>query len=93
MSQVWINASYLIASACFILTLQSLSSPVHARKGVALGSLGMLVAVIGTLLHKDIVTYQWIGIAIIIGSAIGAAMSIWIPMTKMPERIDRKSVV
>ena len=43
---------------------------------------------VGTLLlHHDIVTYKWIALGLIIGSLIGAAMSIWIPMTKMPERI------
>jgi NAD(P) transhydrogenase subunit beta len=79
--------TYLIASVCFILALQGLSSPRHARRGNLLGSLGMLVAVVGTLLHTEILTFRWIAIGLMIGSAIGAAMSIWIPMTKMPERI------
>ncbi|HXU29469.1 MAG TPA: NAD(P)(+) transhydrogenase (Re/Si-specific) subunit beta [Thermoanaerobaculia bacterium] len=79
--------SYLIASVCFILALQALSSPKHARKGNLLGAVGMLVAVIGTLLHQDILTFKWIALGLILGSLIGGAMSIWIPMTKMPERI------
>ncbi len=79
--------SYLIASVCFILALQALSSPKHARKGNLLGAVGMLIAVIGTLLHQDILTFRWIALGLILGSLIGGAMSIWIPMTKMPERI------
>jgi NAD(P) transhydrogenase subunit beta len=79
--------SYLVASACFILALQALSSPRHARKGNGIGAFGMLVAVVGTLLHAEILTFRWIAIGLIIGSAIGAAMAVWIPMTKMPERI------
>jgi NAD(P) transhydrogenase subunit beta len=79
--------SYLIASVCFILALQALSSPKHARRGNLLGAIGMLVAVIGTLLHQDILTFKWIALGLILGSLIGGAMSIWIPMTKMPERI------
>ena len=79
--------SYLIASVCFILALQALSSPKHARRGNLLGAIGMLVAVLGTLLHHEILTYKWIALGLILGSLIGGAMSIWIPMTKMPERI------
>jgi H+-translocating NAD(P) transhydrogenase subunit beta len=79
--------SYLIASVCFIVALQALSSPKHARRGNAIGAFGMLVAVVGTLLLTQILTFKWILIGLTIGSAIGAAMSIWIPMTKMPERI------
>jgi NAD(P) transhydrogenase subunit beta len=87
--------SYLVASVCFILALQALSSPKHARRGNAIGAFGMLVAVVGTLMLHDattegahrILTFKWIVPALILGSLIGAAMSIWIPMTKMPERI------
>jgi NAD(P) transhydrogenase subunit beta len=79
--------SYLVASVCFILALQALSSPTHARRGNAIGAFGMLVAVVGTLILNEIITFKWIVPALILGSLIGAAMSIWIPMTKMPERI------
>jgi NAD(P) transhydrogenase subunit beta len=79
--------SYLIASVCFILALQALSSPKHARRGNAIGAFGMLVAVVGTLILNEIITFKWIVPALILGSLIGAGMSIWIPMTKMPERI------
>ena len=87
MNQAYIPIAYLIASVCFILTLQGLSSPKHARQGNLLGSIGMLIAVVGTLLLKDIESFRFIVPGLIIGSLIGAAMSIWIPMTKMPERI------
>ena len=79
--------SYLIASVCFIVALQALSSPKHARRGNAIGAFGMLVAVVGTLLLGKIVKFEWILVGLTVGSVIGAAMSIWIPMTKMPERI------
>jgi NAD(P) transhydrogenase subunit beta len=85
--QFIIPFSYLIASVCFILTLQLLSSPKHARVGNLLGSFGMLIAVVGTLLHQEIIDYRWIGAGLILGSLIGSSMAIWIPMTKMPERI------
>jgi H+-translocating NAD(P) transhydrogenase subunit beta len=82
-----IAISYLIASACFILALQALSSPKYARRGNLLGAVGMLIAVVGTLLHSEIIDYRWIALGLIVGSLIGGAMAVWIPMTKMPERI------
>jgi NAD(P) transhydrogenase subunit beta len=78
---------YLAASALFILGLQSLGKAETARRGVRLAEVGMLLAVIGTLLHHDIVRYEWIVGAVVIGSAIGTAMGLYIPMVKMPERI------
>jgi proton-translocating NAD(P)+ transhydrogenase subunit beta len=87
MNSVFLPFSYLIASVCFILALQALSSPKYARRGNLLGAVGMLVAVVGTLVHHDIITFRWIVPGLVLGSLIGASMAIWIPMTKMPERI------
>ncbi|HUQ03889.1 MAG TPA: NAD(P)(+) transhydrogenase (Re/Si-specific) subunit beta [Kofleriaceae bacterium] len=78
---------YLAASALFILGLQSLGKADTARRGVLLAEVGMALAVAGTLLHHEIVTYHWIVVSVVIGSAIGTAMGLFIPMVKMPERI------
>src|SRR6202041_3522083 len=56
----FISLAYLVASILFILCLRGLSSPESARRGIFLGELGMLLAVVATLLHKDIVSYEWI---------------------------------
>jgi NAD(P) transhydrogenase subunit beta len=80
-------ALYLGASAGFILALKWLSHPTSARRGVRAGELGMAAAILGTLLHGDIVDIRWILIAAFIGSAIGAALAIFMPMTAMPQRI------
>jgi NAD(P) transhydrogenase subunit beta len=82
-----VSLSYLVAAVLFILCLRGLSSPEGARRGLVLGELGMLIAVVGTLLHRDIVRYDWIIAGIVVGSGIGVAISAKIPMTKMPERI------
>jgi NAD(P) transhydrogenase subunit beta len=82
-----LSLCYLVAAVLFILCLRGLSSPEGARRGLVLGEVGMFVAVVGTLLHKDIVRYEWILAGIVVGSGIGVAISAWIPMTKMPERI------
>lgn len=82
-----LSLAYLVASILFILCLRGLSSPESARRGIFLGELGMLIAVVATLLHREIVSYTLIAAGLLIGSAIGTAISLRIPMTKMPERI------
>jgi NAD(P) transhydrogenase subunit beta len=83
----WLGgASYLIAAALFILSLKWLSHPRTARKGVRAGEIGMTVAIIGTLLIFQTVSYQWVLIGMVLGSLIGAPMAIWMPMTAVPQR-------
>lgn len=78
--------TYLLASILFIYGLKGLSHPDTARRGMNSAAVGMLVAIIGTLVRQEIVDFQWIIIGLIVGSMIGAAMSIWMPMTAMPQR-------
>jgi NAD(P) transhydrogenase subunit beta len=85
--ELLIQAAYLAASVLFILGLKGLSSPATARTGMLLAELGMLLAVVGTLLHHQIVRFEWIVVGLTVGSAIGAAMAIFVPMTAMPQRI------
>ena len=67
--------------------LKGLSHPESARRGMHYAEIGMLLAVVGTLVSGKIVTWEWIITGIIIGSAIGSAMAIFMPMTAMPQRI------
>jgi NAD(P) transhydrogenase subunit beta len=78
--------TYLVASVLFILGIKGLSHPETARRGMFMAEAGMLAAIIGTLFHKGIITYEWIAAGLIIGSIIGALMAIWVPMTAMPQR-------
>jgi len=77
---------YILSAAFFILGLKGLSSPKYARRGMFLAELGMALAVIGTLFHEGIVTYKWIAGGLVIGSIVGGAMSLRIPMTAVPQR-------
>ena len=83
---LFIEFSYLLASILFVLGLKGLSHPDTARRGMHLAEFGMLVAVIGTLLHQDIHNYRWIIAGLAVGSLIGLAMGVWVPMTAMPQR-------
>ncbi|HEX7085895.1 MAG TPA: NAD(P)(+) transhydrogenase (Re/Si-specific) subunit beta [Vicinamibacterales bacterium] len=79
------QASYLLAAALFIFSLRWLNSPKTARRGVGAGVAGMTFAVIGTLLHPDIVTYRWIVVALVVGTIVGVPLS-WVPLTAVPQR-------
>ena len=52
-----------------------------------LAALGMLIAIIGTLVKTEIVSYRWIAVGLILGSIIGYPLGMWVPMTAMPQRI------
>jgi len=86
MQTYFIELSYLLASIFFILGLKGLSHPETAKRGMHLAEFGMLMAIIGTLMHHEIVTYTWILAGLAVGSVVGLAMGVWVPMTAMPQR-------
>jgi NAD(P) transhydrogenase subunit beta len=83
----FIEFAYLLASIAFILSLKLLNSPETARRGVLLAEIGMLIAILGTLIHHDIISYEWVAAGLVIGTIIGIPLGLWVPMTAMPERI------
>jgi NAD(P) transhydrogenase subunit beta len=87
MRDYFVALAYLAASALFIFGLKGISQPKTARRGLRCAEAGMLLAVVGTLVKAEIVDYRWIAIAMVIGAAVGTAMSWAIPMTAMPQRI------
>ncbi len=84
---VLIEGAYLLASILFVLGLRSLNYPDKARRGIQLAALGMLVAIVGTLLHHDIVRYEWILAGLAVGALVGYPLGVYVPMTAMPQRI------
>src|SRR5688572_3522876 len=85
-TNVIVQASYILAAALFVLSLKWLSSPRTARRGVFAGEIGMLLAIIGTLLKHNVVSYEWIILGFVIGSLIGIPMAVYMPMTAVPQR-------
>ncbi|MGH7582021.1 MAG: NAD(P)(+) transhydrogenase (Re/Si-specific) subunit beta, partial [Gemmatimonadales bacterium] len=81
------QATYLAASIFFILGLRSLSHPDRARRGMNQAAVGMLLAIVGTLVQQQIVTYSWIIVGLIVGTVIGIPMGTKVPMTAMPQQI------
>jgi len=77
---------YMLAAIGFILAIKWLNSPATARRGVIVGEIGMLLAVVGTLLRFEVVNYQWILVAFVLGSAVGVPIAYIMPMTAVPQR-------
>jgi len=87
MSELLINATYIIAAALFIFGLKQLGSPATAVRGNLLSAVGMFIAVVVTLFSREILEFQWIIAGIILGSAIGAVTAKKVAMTSMPEMV------
>ncbi len=85
-SKYLIEIAYVIASILFIFGLKGLSHPKSARNGMNMAAMGMLVAVIGTLLHHEIVSYTWIIVGLLVGSLIGSVMALKVSMNALPQR-------
>lgn len=81
-----INISYIVASVLFIFGIKMLGSADTAKKGNRLSSIGMLIAVIVTLLGAGL-DYTWIIAGLAIGSVIGIVAAKRVQMTGMPELV------
>ncbi len=86
LTSYFMEATYLVASILFILSLKMMSHPDTARRGMFLAEGGMFAAIVGTLIGAHIVTWVWLIAGLAIGSAIGAWMAVTVPMTAMPQR-------
>ncbi len=84
---ILIGVLYLVAIVLFILGLRRLGSPATARSGNATASLGMLIAVVVTLLDRDIVDFEYIIAGIVVGAAIGTFMARTVTLTAMPQLV------
>ena len=88
----WVSIGYLISAALFIFGLKKLGHPRTAPFGNQLGAMGMLVAVITTVLEmqltgEGVVDWTLIGAGLVLGSAIGYWMAKRVKMTGMPELV------
>ena len=87
MRETFTQVTYLVASILFILGLRSLTKPDSARRGMQYAAVGMLLAIVGTLVQHEIVRYDWIAGGLVLGTIIGIPLGTQVPMTAMPQRI------
>jgi NAD(P) transhydrogenase subunit beta len=82
-----LHLGYIAAAVLFIVGLKMLSRAGTARRGNRISAAGMLVAVIVTLLDRQIVDYTWIFAGLVAGGVIGYAAAVRVQMTSMPELV------
>lgn len=79
--------AYLVAAVLFIMSLRGLSSPESSRQGNIYGMIGMVIAIVTTILSPDVTSYLWIIVPMAIGGFIGLVIAGKIPMTAMPQLV------
>ncbi|MBS9389073.1 MAG: NAD(P)(+) transhydrogenase (Re/Si-specific) subunit beta [Dolichospermum sp. WA123] len=82
-----IQLTYLVAASLFILGLKKLGSPASARNGNLIAAVGMLLAIVATMLDQHVLNYEMILIGLAIGSVIGAVIAYKVQMTEMPQMV------
>ena len=87
MSQSIVAILYLISALLFIFALRGLSHPESSRKGNIFGIIGMIIAIITTLMFKSVLSYSEIGAAILVGGLIGTFIALKIEMTALPQLV------
>ncbi len=82
-----VNFVYLVAGILFILGIKGLTKPKTAVRGNMLSALGMLLAVVVTLVNISTVDFSYIIAGVLVGGAVGATMALRIQMTSMPQMV------
>jgi len=82
-----VRGAYLVASVLFIVGLKQLSSPKSARSGNTLAAIGMLLAIVVTLLDRQIVSYGTIAAGVVVGAVIGTVAARRVAMTAIPQLV------
>ena len=82
----WQTFAYIAASILFITGLKMLGRAETAKRGNAVSAVGMLIAVVATLLAGGL-DYTWILVGLVVGTAIGAIAARRVQMTEMPEMV------
>ncbi|MFN7502211.1 MAG: NAD(P)(+) transhydrogenase (Re/Si-specific) subunit beta [Dolichospermum sp.] len=82
-----IQLTYLVAASLFILGLKKLGSPASARNGNLVAAVGMLLAIVATLLDQQVLNYEMILVGLAIGSVIGTVIAYKVQMTEMPQMV------
>ena len=84
---IFITICYIISSTLFIVGLKRLSSPVSARKANQLSAVGMLIAIVATLLTSGMMEWQWIALGLAVGTGIGILAATRVAMPSMPQMV------
>jgi len=84
---ILIQISYLVASVLFIIGIKMMNKTKDARTGNFISGVGMLIAIVATILQIDLLTLPEILACVVIGSAIGLYYARVVEMTGIPEMV------
>lgn len=84
--EAWQTFAYIAASILFITGLKMLGRAETARRGNRISAIGMLIAVVATLLAGGL-DFTWIVVGLVIGGSVGAVAARRVQMTGMPEMV------
>ncbi|HNS73528.1 MAG TPA: NAD(P)(+) transhydrogenase (Re/Si-specific) subunit beta, partial [bacterium] len=77
---------YVLAAVLFVLSLKWMGEVKTSRRGNWAGSLGMLIAVIATMIAYKTQHLDLVLIAIAVGTLVGIPIALKLPMTAVPQR-------
>ncbi|MDP3849348.1 MAG: NAD(P)(+) transhydrogenase (Re/Si-specific) subunit beta [Luteolibacter sp.] len=86
MKEVLINLLYIVSAILFIFGIKWLGNADTARRGNRISSVGMLLAVIATLLYGGL-DWKLVAGGVLLGSVIGLVVAARVKMTGMPELV------
>ena len=78
---------YLVAALLFVTGIKRMSNPETARNGNLLSAFGMLLAIVATLVHYEILDWTYIIIGMLVGTIVGAVLARIVQMTEMPQMV------
>ncbi len=87
MLTTWIDISYLVAAVLFVSGIKGMTRPKTAVRGNMQSAVGMLIAVVVTLLDANILSYEIIIAGMLIGAVSGLVLAQKMPMTSMPQMV------
>lgn len=87
MKEALVDIAYLASATFFIFGLKQLGSAETARRGNLLAEVGMLIAIVATLVKTGILNYTMILLGIVVGAGVGTVFALKVPMTGMPQMV------
>jgi H+-translocating NAD(P) transhydrogenase subunit beta len=78
---------YLAAAVAFIVGLKRLSAPNTARSGNRIAAIGMLAAIVITLVTAGILNWAVLVAGLVVGAGLGVWAALKVQMTAMPQMV------
>jgi proton-translocating NAD(P)+ transhydrogenase subunit beta len=83
----FIQLLYIVAFSMFIIGLHMLRGPRTAVRGNQIAAVGMAIAVIATLLHREVGDWGLIALGVVLGAVVGVPAARSVKMTAMPQMV------